>query len=461
MVNARNSIALAVMPLALASCSSAAVGPSTGVPGVAPVRTTRTANARKVVTGSPIQHVIFVIQENRTLNDLFLGFPGAFTQAYGYDEQGAKVPLRAQSLSTTWDISHDSKSFFAACDGGATILGRGVGCKMDAWDQEGRSGGPSDAPYAYVPHKEIKPYWALAKQYVLADRMFTSSLDASFVAHQYAIAAYASTAVDFPFGAWGCSGGDSDMVSTLKPDRTYGPQITPCFDNPTIGSEADAAGASWRYYTGAVDGDGGVWSAYQAINPIYNGPDWAADVVNPPSQFLTDIAAGQLANITWITPTLQASDHAGIDKGNDGPGWVASIVDAVGASSFWNTTAIFIMWDDWGGWYDPVPPPYADYDGLGFRVPLIVVSPYAKQRYVTHVQYETASVLRYIEDNFGLPQLARSDARAADPVFDVFDYGQKARRFTKIVGAKPITYWRNLERASPYHGLPKAILGDD
>jgi phospholipase C len=332
---------------------------------------------------------------------------------------------------------------------------------MDGWDKESTSGGPADAPYAYVPQNEVKPYWDVAKQYVLADRMFTSNFDASFVAHQYAIAAYASNAVDLPHGLWGCLGGRDDFVSTLTTARTYGANVSPCFDNPTIGSAADAADLTWRYYTGAIGSDGGVWSAYQAIDPIYNGPDWQADVINPQSQFLTDIAAGKLANITWITPTSEASDHAGVKDGNAGPAWVASIVDAVGQSQFWNSTAIFIMWDDWGGWYDPVPPPYADYDGLGFRVPLIVVSPYAKQRYVTHVQYETASVLRYIEDNFGLAQLARSDARANDPASDAFDYGQKARRFTKIAGAKPAAYWRSLERASPYHGLPKAVMGDD
>ena len=103
------------------------------------------------------------------------------------------------------------------------------------------------------------------------------------------------------------------------------------------------------------------------------------------------------------------------------------------------------MWDDWGGFFDPVPPVYEDYDGLGFRVPLLIVSPYAKKGYVTHVQYETASVLRYIEDNFGLPQLAASDKRANDPAGDVFDYGQKPRPFKNIKDAMPPGYWRLLE----------------
>ena len=98
------------------------------------------------------------------------------------------------------------------------------------------------------------------------------------------------------------------------------------------------------------------------------------------------------------------SDHPGI-KTAQGPQWVASVVDAVGGSKFWNSTAIFILWDDWGGMFDPVKPVFEDYDGLGFRVPLIVVSPYAKQSSVTHAQYETASVLRFMEDDFGLAPL--------------------------------------------------------
>ena len=183
-------------------------------------------------------------------------------------------------------------------------------------------------------------------------------------------------------------------------------------------------------------------------------------MINPPSQFLTDIGAGKLANVTWITPTYENSDHPGLES-STGPAWVASLVNAVGTSRFWNSTAIFIMWDDWGGWFDPVKPVYEDYDGLGFRVPLLMISPYAKQGYVTHVQYETSSVLRYIEDNFGLPPLAKSDMRANDPATDAFDYNQKPRAFKKFAGSKPNAYWIERDRTSRWHGKPSTIVGDD
>jgi phospholipase C len=107
-------------------------------------------------------------------------------------------------------------------------------------------------------------------------------------------------------------------------------------------------------------------------------------------------------------------------------------VNTVGKSKFWESTAIFVLWDDWGGLYDHVPPPYAGRDGLGFRVPMLIISPYAKHGYVSHTQYETASILRFAEDLFGLGQLAAADRRAASPAADAFDFSQRPRHFEKI-----------------------------
>jgi phospholipase C len=407
---------------------------------------------------TPIAHAVFIIQENRSFNNLFMGYPGATTQTYGYDKSGQKIKLRPADLAETWDIDHFSPAFFEACDGRGKLPG--TQCKMDGWNQEltGR-GAPKHAPYSYVPENQIDPYWKMAQQYVLADRMFQSNLDGSFISHQFVVAAYASRGVDSPYSSWGCVGGKGDVL-TLTAKRTYGKSILACFDNPTMASEADTAGVTWRFYTGAINQDGGLWSSYQADKQIYYGPDWSKYVVNPPSQFLTDVAAGKLANITWITPTYANSDHPGLNA-SGGPAWLASIVNAVGTSSFWKSSAIFIMWDDWGGWFDPVKPVFEDYDGLGFRVPLIMISPYAKQGYVTHVQYETSSVLRYIEDNFGLPPMAASDARANDPATDAFDYAQKPRAFKKFNGGKNNAYWIERDRKPGASAKPAAMIGDD
>ena len=106
-------------------------------------------------------------------------------------------------------------------------------------------------------------------------------------------------------------------------------------------------------------------------------------------------------------------------------------MNAIGTSQYWNSTAIFIIWDDWGGWYDHVVPPQYDLMGLGFRVPLVVVSPWSKHGYVSHVQHESASILKFIEDDFGLPSLEQADARA-DNLIDCFDFSQRPAPFQPL-----------------------------
>lgn len=410
---------------------------------------------------SPIKHVIFVVQENRSFNNFFMGFPGATTQNYGYDLKGRKIKLRPVNLAEGWDLDHFSQSFFQACNGTGKLPG--THCRMNGWDKEMTGfGAPKHAPYMYVPESQVDIYWQMAKQYVLADKMFASNLDGSFVAHQYIVAAFSSRAVDTPGGPWGCEGISGDSVPTLTSKRTHGSSIYPCFTNPTIGSESDAAGVTWRFYTGGINQDGGLWNSYQADKAVYDGPDWKNDVINPPSQFLTDIGNGTLAKVTWITPTFENSDHPGVNS-NTGPAWVASVVNAIGTSSFWNSSAIFIMWDDWGGWFDPVKPVFEDYDGLGFRVPLIMISPYAKQGSVTEVQYETSSVLRFMEDTFGLAPMAASDKRANDPAADssAFDFTQQPRKFVKFGGSRPNAYWIERDRTARLKNKPRSFLGDD
>ena len=145
-----------------------------------------------------------------------------------------------------------------------------------------------------------------------------------------------------------------------------------------------------------------------------------------------------------MTPSPGDSDHPGPDSGNGGPDWVASVVNAVGQSKYWNNCAIFIMWDDWGGWYDHVSPPQlADvqtgaYEGLGFRTPLIVVSPYVKTHYISHQRYELVSSMSFIEKVFALGNLGLADARAQ--AFDDF-FNEVARS-----GAVPADHAEPLRR---------------
>jgi phospholipase C len=281
----------------------------------------------------------------------------------------------------------------------------------------------------------------MAHEGVLADKMFQSQLDESFVAHQYVIAAQAAWSVGLPNGEWGCGGGKYDTVSTITEDRDpNGPSIKACYDYQTLADELDKAKLSWRFYAstyGSISSDVGTeWSSFRAVKHIRYGPDWKY-VISPNWKFITDVRKGQLANFTWITPVCDDSDHVNCPFGY-GPSWVSALVNTVGKSKFWNSTAIFVIWDDWGGLYDHVPPPPPYYrDSLGFRVPLLIISPYAKQNYVSHVQYETASVLRFAEDLYGLGQLAQADKRANSPATDCFDFSQNPRPFVKIKAPLP------------------------
>jgi phospholipase C len=314
----------------------------------------------------------------------------------------------------------------------------------------------------YVPHSESKPYFDMAHEWVLADHNFQSHLDESFVGHQYLIAAQADSSVNLPTDgfAWGCGAnssaslarkqpaplavnvvptprpvsGEGNLVERLNKNRTFGPWQSPCFDYTTLADELDQAKDTWRFYAGSYEsasGSAGEWSAFQAIRHIYFSKEWKTNVITPQTKFFTDIAAGKLANVTWITPICVNSDHANCGGGY-GPAWVSALVNAVGKSAFWKSTVVFVVWDDWGGLYDHVRPPYMDYDGLGFRVPLLIISPYAKKDYVSHVQYESAGILTFTEDVFGLGRLSAADRRATSPAAYCFDFTQTPRPFVAI-----------------------------
>jgi phospholipase C len=398
---------------------------------------------RRHTASGKIQHVVIIVQENRSFNNLFYGFPRAKTQDYGYDTYGNKITLGQIGLETWWDLDHSSNSFFEACNGVGSIPG--TNCQMNGFNEEyaGCSGScPPNPQYAYVPHTETKPYFDMGKQYVLADQMYASNFDASsFISHQYIIAAQAESSVNYPWGAWGCPGGSGDMISEVGPNRQIpsGYQQA-CFGDTSLGQEADNAGVSWGFYTATVNGDGGIWSAYQANKYVYNGSDWKNDIITPQTQFFNDVSNGNLRQISWVTPTCENSDHAGCGS-NTGPSWVTSLVNAIGQSKYWDSTAVIVFWDDYGGWYDPEAPAYVDYDGLGLRIPMLVISAYAKKHHVSHVHYEHGSILKFVEDQFGLPRLSASDTRATSIEKDCFDFNQPPRTFKMIPSAYDKRYF--------------------
>jgi len=266
--------------------------------------------------------------------------------------------------------------------------------------------------------------------------MFETPQGPSFPAHQFIISGTSAPATGSdlfaaenptPLSDVGCTAPPNVTVALIDPEGDESETQYPCFEHATVTDLLDAQSISWRYYT---TGRSSIWTGPNAIQHMRSGPDWNY-VVSPSAQVLTDIANGQLASVTWVIPNGQESDHADINDGS-GPSWVASIVNAIGNSSYWSNTAIFITWDDWGGWYDHVPPPSIinSYE-YGFRVPLIVVSPFAKPGYVSHVTHDFGSILKFIEETYNLPSLGYADA-LADDLSDCFDFSQTPTPFAKI-----------------------------
>ncbi len=384
-----------------------------------------------VLSRTPIQHVVVIMQENRSFDHLFQGFPGADTVATGMNA-GVSMQLKPTPFGNGADVDHSHVNWWKQWNQG----------KMDGFASLGTT-----LPYSYVDPSEVQPYWQLARQYTLGDRMFQSNTGPSFVAHQYMIAGQSGNASENPSGGvWGCDAAATARVPLVGPNGTDLPGVYPCFDYQTMADLLDAHSVSWRYYAPASGDPQFLVSAYQAIRHIRFGPDWQNNVVTPETRILSDIANGQLAQVTWVIPAFNNSDHPGAPA--QGPDWVASVVNAIGASPYWSSTAIFIAWDDWGGWYDHVPPPQVDAMGLGFRVPLIVVSPYARRGYVSHVTHESSGMLRFMEENYGLASLGTRDS-IADDFADCFDFSQRPIAYQRIETSHSVEFYLHQKPSGP------------
>lgn len=395
----------------------------------------------------PIRHVVIIVQENRTLDNLFHGFRGADTAQYGVNTNGQRVPLRPQPLAAPLFLTHDHTEF-------KTEYGNG---KMDGFNlartwckrytPPSQCPAPDIAAYSYVPKADVLPYWSMAERYALADEMFQSNQGPSFPAHQYVVSgtsAISNTsllkAASNPSkegNGGGCGAPQGDFVLLIDQYGNENQRARPCFDRTSLMKLANEAGLTWRYY-GYTTGPS-IWNAPNAVKPIWLDPLYKRSDLRPPSRVLLDISHGFLADVTWVTPTRLESDHPGGNDGS-GPSWVASVVDAIGESAFWDSTAIFVTWDDWGGWYDHVAPHIYNSYELGFRVPLIVISPYAKRAYVSHTQHEFGSILKFTEKIFDLPSLGTTDARA-DDLFDCFDFSSRPHPFDPIKAPYGASYF--------------------
>jgi phospholipase C len=384
---------------------------------------TPTPTAVPTSTGGPvgpIAHVVVLVQENRSFDNLFSGFPGAESATSGKTSTGQVVPLRPWPFEAVGNLNHERMGFLTEFNDGG----------MNGFDLEPVFGNnlPKNFAYAYVPHSpgEAGPYWVLAQRYTLLDHMFQSNSSSSYAAHQYLIAAQSGGVIGAPNAApWGCDA-PVGTITGIGPNGDQ-PGPFPCFSYATLATTLDAAGVSWKYYAPyfrGPDAGGLLWSAFDASRPVRYGSDWSR-VSSPETNVLQDVAGGTLPSVSWVIPAFTNSDHPN-SFSTSGPAWIGAVVNAIGSSRYWNSTAIFILWDDWGGWYDHVKPPVVPGDlvGPGFRVPVIVVSPYAKHDYVSHVEYEYGSIVRFIENAFKLASLGQED-RTANVLSDCFDFSQK------------------------------------
>jgi len=405
---------------------------------------------------SPIQHVVLVIQENRTFNDFFATFPGADGTTTGKIEadtvcnvgSNKTIALREVDLVTPRDLDHTYRGY-------DTARGRGA---MDGFDKVSYGGGQPECkyPYQYTKPSQIQPYWDMAKQYALAEHMFTTQGSSSFTAHQDLIAAGTVVApseslVDLPSCAgpkcvWGCDAPKKPMTHTSLITRNDvfepGKGPFPCLSYATLRDLLDAKSVSWRYYVPPMccAAFGKLLSAFDAIKAVRYGPQWTdGHISSPQTNIFTDISSGKLQAVSWVVPDENDSDHPGTHS-DTGPSWVTSVVNAIGQSSYWDSTAIVIVWDDWGGLYDNLNPPQKGFGGLGFRVPTLIVSPYARAGYIAQQQYEFGSILKYIEQNWNLGSLRRSDQRARS-IADAFNYLQTPIPFTPIPSKYSKTYF--------------------
>lgn len=386
-----------------------------------------------------IKHVVIVLQENRSFDDLFARFPGADGAIRGrmkLPSGDVWVRLKKATFDSE-DLDHQHFSFLKEYDKGAMdgfnlikrVLRKGV--KLPA----------GQYPYRYADPKQIAPYWSLAKNYVLADHMFSTQSSSSFTAHQDWIAGGTpvdgDNVIDFPIPpTWGCNGAPGTVTDLITPEgkerRGKGP--FPCFTYATLRDLLDKAGLSWLYFTNTSNSS--VWNAFDAIDVVRSGPEWATNIVAPETEIFQTISDGKLPAVSWVIPDALMSDHPG-NHPQLGPSWVASIVNAIGASRYWDSTVVIVAWDEWGGEFDHVAPPQLDGQGLGPRVAMMIVSAYDREAstgqpgYISHTQYEPGSVLKFIEQNWGLGSLGTSDMRA-NSIVDCFDFNRPPRPFIAI-----------------------------
>lgn len=353
-------------------------------------------------TASPISHLIVVVMQNHSFDNLFGTYPmagGLDPDAPSYRQKDAKgtvvTPALLPSLDTP-DLDHSQAAYSASYDNG----------KMDkfALTNGALAMGYFDSSLSGQA-KDGKTYgmatvWGYAQQYALADRFFSSAMRDEPANMLYMVAATvhdAWTAGSLPY---------YDHCSALQAGN--GTTIAPPLTETNVGDQLTAKGISWVWYQGqyATSVDGSCQNYVPQENPFqyFTSTENAANLQDfDMANFQQTLANGTLPAVAWITPDPVASMHPGAGNLANGIEWLDNLVTLVKNSSAWPSTAMVVLWDESGGWYDHVPPPQlANSMGLGPRVPVIVISPFAKAGAVSHQQMDFVSILRFIQWNWGV-----------------------------------------------------------
>lgn len=388
---------------------------------------TRCGGTQSSGTNSPtpslnsIQHFVFIVKENRSFDNYFGTFPGADGATTGKISTGQVIPLGHTPDKTPRDLCHIWQCALQAMDGG----------KMDDFDLMGANGAfPCNLNgdylcYTQLYESDIPNYFAYARQFVLADHMFSSLHGPSFPNHLYTVAAQSGRAINNPINPptnpydWGCDADRATTVQVLDQNGNITTQF-PCFDFQTLVDLLQGANTSWKYYAPPRGQGGYIWNSLNAISHIRNGPLWASNVM-PTDQFATDAKNGALPAVCWLVTNV--SEHPP-ESSCAGENWTVDTLNALMQGPDWSSTAVFLTWDDFGGFYDHVPPPTADVFGFGPRVPLLIISPFAKKGFISHTTYEFSSFLRLVEERYNLSSLGDRDSKAND-MLDSFDFAQQ------------------------------------
>jgi len=377
-----------------------------------------------------IQHVVVIMQENRSFDHYFGTFPGANGIPMVDGVPTACVPtgmsspapkcLRPYHDRGTLDAGgpHHWNDSIGAINGGA--MDGFIKVAMAAphrhqcqtfTDPECTPGTKISDVMGYKDWHEIPNYWKYAKQFVLQDAMFEPVASWSLPAHLFMVSGWSAKCTSH-FDPMSCTNAPK---APLWQHRGLDP--TPIYAWTDLTYLLHKYGVSWRYYV--ADGTP-TECPHKDVTCSPNSADepWTPSIWNPLPYFDTVVqnnqvkniqyltrfyaaaANGALPNVAWIVPSGRVSDHGPASLISDAQAYVTGVVNAVMKSPNWSSTAIFLTWDEWGGFYDHVVPPHVDGNGYGIRVPGLVISPYAKLGYIDHQTLSFDAYLKFIEDDF-------------------------------------------------------------